>query len=1292
MNKRFRLLGFLLSFISGLIISPSTYAQWNANGVPVCAAAGDQEAAQIVSDGYGGSIVAWIDERSGNADVYAQRLDADGMPLWAPNGVPVCTGAADQYGVQIVSDGDHGAYIVWRIGDTGLRAQRLDSDGNPLWAIDGVEVGYAHHDQDWFEQLHIALGSDGSLFTAYIEKWISGSIIWGQVGLTCYSPAGARRFENTFDYVLEGLQYVDIAADPFGGAILGYADLMSHHDHVLRVAGDGSTVWTGTFMEGAPYVASDGIGGAIVCVAGFSGSKDIWAQRFTSSGEAAWTSDGVPVCTASGFQSIIGLESSGADRFAVAWLDTRSGSNAIYAQSIDTSGTTFWQVDGVRINGTHAVQQRQCMAPDGAGGAFIAWSDGALYWQRITSSGALLWEAGADTLRSGFYSTGPLVLARAEECGVVAAWNDGRRGEMDIFANAKSEGPCNRPPVLDAIGDKRADVGAELSILLSASDPDAGDILAFGTDAAATLPPGFSFDVNTGLFSWTPASGEAGDYAVTFSVTDGVSIDAEAIVISVFENNTRPPVIEPIDDVTVLAEMTVVIEAHASDPDGDELAYSISDARFTQSDSVFSWRTTTADTGTYHFIVSVTDGYLSGSTTVTVGVLEQPPHHNFYDPMTGVPGSPFQWAENAVLWHPVELGGYLSGTTPAIWSQAVVSGLAADASTDSQVVFRLQFIQDTTNYILGFTATPPSSTDFDRTKVNLGLYLHSSGTLRPSWMISTTPWAYTATSGVYDVRITLHRGRQAVGFDLERVASYADPLSAFSSPDWSGELPASVGSTNYAQINPYSSAAKVYDVWMGDHCGGPVLRPIDDVIAWVQAYAYGSVVIEAHATCRCGCTLRYWMNDYRYWQSSDGVFTWDPGDGDAGEYHPVVYVTDGIAVDSVTVNVTVLRRCLGCVSRGYFSSMAADTAGSFAWHDRGVAWNPEEDGYLSGATPAGWYSGVVSGTSFATAPERSLIVRFLCSSTTNIKAGFTFTSPRATDFDSRKIDCGVYIDSTGSIYPTGLADNPDVWKTGLHEGVYDLRIDVDKSTSTIKRSLVRVLRFDDSMPDFSTVVWSAEETRTIPDSCWIQINPYNEASKIYNVFSSPLIWVEVLSSSAAADQDAVVVTWTLADRSSDVQFFVSREDNDDGVFDELPGIPIEKDNLTYTFKDDTCRPNVSYRYLVEANLPTGREILFYQSVKTPPLPLGLLQNIPNPFSSLTTIGYDVPGEDRVTIDVYNVLGRRVARLVDARKAGGRHTIDWNGTDAHGSPLSSGIYFYRIEWGGQTFSRKMILLR
>jgi hypothetical protein len=69
----------------------------------------------------------------------------------------------------------------------------------------------------------------------------------------------------------------------------------------------------------------------------------------------------------------------------------------------------------------------------------------------------------------------------------------------------------------------------------------------------------------------------------------------------------------------------------------------------------------------------------------------------------------------------------------------------------------------------------------------------------------------------------------------------------------------------------------------------------------------------------------------------------------------------------------------------------------------------------------------------------------------------------------------------------------------------------------------------------------------------------------------------------------------------------------------------------------------------------------------------LLQNYPNPFNPSTTIAYEVPANSRVTLSVYDVLGRLVTTLVDKVQDAGRYTIAFDATH-----LASGIYFYRFE--------------
>jgi hypothetical protein len=101
-------------------------------------------------------------------------------------------------------------------------------------------------------------------------------------------------------------------------------------------------------------------------------------------------------------------------------------------------------------------------------------------------------------------------------------------------------------------------------------------------------------------------------------------------------------------------------------------------------------------------------------------------------------------------------------------------------------------------------------------------------------------------------------------------------------------------------------------------------------------------------------------------------------------------------------------------------------------------------------------------------------------------------------------------------------------------------------------------------------------------------------------------------------------------------------------------------------------------------------------VLRPKLPLpeefALDQNHPNPFNPTTSINYQLPEPAAVTLAVYNVLGRRVATLVDGEQPAGFHTVYWDG-----SGFSSGLYFLRMQARGQSgepfqYTRSLTLVK
>ncbi|RMF09723.1 MAG: T9SS C-terminal target domain-containing protein, partial [Candidatus Neomarinimicrobiota bacterium] len=95
-----------------------------------------------------------------------------------------------------------------------------------------------------------------------------------------------------------------------------------------------------------------------------------------------------------------------------------------------------------------------------------------------------------------------------------------------------------------------------------------------------------------------------------------------------------------------------------------------------------------------------------------------------------------------------------------------------------------------------------------------------------------------------------------------------------------------------------------------------------------------------------------------------------------------------------------------------------------------------------------------------------------------------------------------------------------------------------------------------------------------------------------------------------------------------------------------------------------------------------------------PLPTDwiLLPNVPNPFNPATTIRYSLPRTGRANLTVYDLQGREVITLVNRVQSPGWHTLSWDGKDASGRPVSSGVYLYRLQSAGKQQTRKMIYLR
>lgn len=386
--------------------------------VSICTAPDLQGLPHIVSDGLGGAIIAWHDTRDGlnetfsNFDLYAQRITADGDLLWAADGVVVCAAAEWQVYPDMISDEMGGAIIVWddgRSGDSQVYVQRINADGNTLWQADGILIANLPHGQtdpviepDGFGGALVVWSDMRSLTNVdvYAQRIDpNGNRLWGEQGTSVSNVVG-----NQFS--------AHITTDQLGGGIISWIDDRtgdgSTDIYAQWIDADGNAQWS---AQGVPVceaagsqarnaIVSDGIGGAIITWEDgrrLNGDTDIYAQRITSLGTVVWQAGGKAIAATDEVQIRQVIMSDGAGGAYIAWQDFYRGGSSwnIYAQHITEDGSVQWEIDGIAVSIAEDSQSDPLLIPDGSGGSIIVWYDNRegthfnIFAQQVDNQGIL---------------------------------------------------------------------------------------------------------------------------------------------------------------------------------------------------------------------------------------------------------------------------------------------------------------------------------------------------------------------------------------------------------------------------------------------------------------------------------------------------------------------------------------------------------------------------------------------------------------------------------------------------------------------------------------------------------------------------------------------------------------------------------------------------------------------------------------------------------------------------------------------------------------------------------------
>ncbi|MCB2204510.1 Omp28-related outer membrane protein [bacterium] len=214
--------------------------------------------------------------------------------------------------------------------------------------------------------------------------------------------------------------------------------------------------------------------------------------------------------------------------------------------------------------------------------------------------------------------------------------------------------------------------------------------------------------------------------------------------------------------------------------------------------------------------------------------------------------------------------------------------------------------------------------------------------------------------------------------------------------------------------------------------------------------------------------------------------------------------------------------------------------------------------------------------------------------------------------------------------------------------------------------------------------------------------PQNKSMNIVQAFQKPLtgtggaltlIPVEMISFNAKQIDDGVRLAWRTAKEDNNRGWYVERRtvggDWQDLGFVE--GYGTTTDQQAYEYTDHSVAMDQKYDYrLRQIDFDGSMEYSSVARVYVAPTPTEtrLLPNYPNPFNPATTVAVEMAQEGPMTVEVYDMLGRRISTLADGNYSAGLHTFEWNGTDEQGVAVESGIYFARFTTAGFTQTRQM----
>ncbi len=353
-----------------LFFSTTTFCQWSSDpsqNLAVCDTSGEQVLPKISVTSDGGCFIGWFDTRTGNYNVYLQRLDPAGNKMFATNGLLISNHSSLSWIVDwdmIVDDSDNAVIAFSDVragGDFKVYAYRVSPNGDFLWGADGVSLSTAN---DMQPNPRITQTTDGS----YIITWPNLSSP-STIAVQKLDAAGNKHYGNDPMYITSGTS--------------------EQYTYPVPIPG----------LNGSYIIGFEGTTGTFPAL-----TVKLYAQNYSSTGTPQWGSSPITISSAGGFPfyELTNIIPDGSGGVVFVWYDDRDFNNlySTYVQRVNSSGTVLFTANGVEastLTGRHHINPDVVINP-ATNDIFAFWieqnstqSQAGVSGQKISVAGDRLW-------------------------------------------------------------------------------------------------------------------------------------------------------------------------------------------------------------------------------------------------------------------------------------------------------------------------------------------------------------------------------------------------------------------------------------------------------------------------------------------------------------------------------------------------------------------------------------------------------------------------------------------------------------------------------------------------------------------------------------------------------------------------------------------------------------------------------------------------------------------------------------------------------------------------------------